>query len=393
MAHDMPAAQCNLLPPPPSPPHPQHGAEIHVKTYNCAGVDGSKMRAMFIENLSWQNGLFSAGAGLLGWIAYVCLKQGLMSLKTRRIPSCNGFIPVIGHSFELLRDNVWKVFASMGASHGPVCKLFVMGQLYVVVSSPEAVKHVLMHPEIYHKDKGTYGFFKSLLGTGIVTAEGEHHQRLRRLVSNIMKNNILGDAAAYSHAATERLLQSLDAHLLSSAATQPVEIGEMLRLLTLQVIGTAVLGLEPEESNRELPQLYLPIIEECNDRVWFPPRMFLPTKSNIMFGRHVNQLNAFVVKQIEKRRDERSRPAFDKKAPPRDILDRFFEGYEDKLDSKVVLQVNWILKMHKARDSIVFVQLRDDLKTFLFAGHDTSATVSVTAPLHSVSPHVSSFSF
>jgi hypothetical protein len=67
--------------------------------------------------------------------------------------------------------------------------------------------------------------------------------------------------------------------------------------------------------------------------------MFFPTKSNIMFGRHVSQLNAFVVKQIQKRQDERSRPAFDKKAPPRDILDRFFEGYNDKFDEKTVLQV------------------------------------------------------
>jgi len=295
---------------------------------------------MFAAAMSLQHGLYLAGAGLLGWIAYVCIKQGLMALKTRQIPSCHGFLPVIGHSFELLRDNVWKVFASMGATHGPVCKLFVMGQLYVVVSSPEAVKHVLMNPDIYHKDKGTYGFFKSLLGTGIVTAEGEHHQRLRRLVSNIMKNNILGDAAAYSHAATERLLQSLDAHLQSDASNS-VEIGEMLRLLTLQVIGTAVLGLDPEESNRELPQLYLPIIEECNDRVWFPPRMFLPTKSNIMFGRHVSQLNAFIVRQIRKRQTERNSPTFNKKAPPRDILDRFFEGYEDKFDDKAVLQVDW----------------------------------------------------
>ena len=288
-------------------------------------------------------GLYAAGAGLLGWIAYVCIKQGLMALKMRQIPSCHGFLPVIGHSFELLRDNVWKVFASMGASHGPVCKLFVMGQLYVVVSSPEAVRHVLMNPDIYHKDKGTYGFFKSLLGTGIVTAEGAHHQRLRRLVSNIMKNNILGDAAAYSHAATERLLQSLDAHLQSGASGQSVEIGEMLRLLTLQVIGTAVLGLDPEESNRELPQLYLPIIEECNDRVWFPPRMFLPTKSNIMFSRHVNQLNAFIVRQIRKRQAERNSPTFNRKAPPRDILDRFFEGYEDKFDDTAVLQVDYTL--------------------------------------------------
>ena len=72
----------------------------------------------------------------------------------------------------------------------------------------------------------------------------------------------------------------------------------------------------------------------------FPPRMFFPTKSNIMFSRHVHQLNSFVIRQIRKRQSERNSPAFDKKAPPRDILDRFFEGYEDKFDDAAVLQVH-----------------------------------------------------
>ena len=35
------------------------------------------------------------------------------------------------------------------------------------------------------------------------------------------------------------------------------------------MIGSAVLSLTPEECDANLADLYLPIIEECNDRSWY----------------------------------------------------------------------------------------------------------------------------
>jgi len=35
------------------------------------------------------------------------------------------------------------------------------------------------------------------------------------------------------------------------------------------VIGSAVLSLTPEECDANIADLYLPIIEECNDRSWY----------------------------------------------------------------------------------------------------------------------------
>ena len=48
-------------------------------------------------------------------------------------------------------------------------------------------------------------------------------------------------------------------------------------MLTLQVIGELILSLSPEESAQVFPNLYLPIVEEANRRIWEPYRAFLPT--------------------------------------------------------------------------------------------------------------------
>ena len=49
------------------------------------------------------------------------------------------------------------------------------------------------------------------------------------------------------------------------------------RLLTLQVIGEAILSLSPEESDELFPSLYLPIMDECNARSLSPWRTYMPT--------------------------------------------------------------------------------------------------------------------
>jgi hypothetical protein len=45
------------------------------------------------------------------------------------------------------------------------------------------------------------------------------------------------------------------------------------------VIGEAILSLPPEECDRVFPQLYLPVMEEANQRVLRPHLKYLPTPS------------------------------------------------------------------------------------------------------------------
>ena len=72
--------------------------------------------------------------------------------------------------------------------------------------------------------------------------------------------------------AIDRLSEKLQQHVESG---KPIEMAEEFRVLTLQVIGELILTLTPEESARVFPDLYLPIVDEANLRIWAPWRKYL----------------------------------------------------------------------------------------------------------------------
>jgi len=111
-------------------------------------------------------------------------------------------------------------------------------------------------------------------GTGLVTAGGESWRKMRHSISKALRVDILDEIIAIATRATERLCVKLDAIKGTGAS---VDLENEFRLLTLQVIGEAILSLSPEESDDLFPSLYLPIMDECNARSLSPWRTYLPT--------------------------------------------------------------------------------------------------------------------
>lgn len=140
-----------------------------------------------------------------------------------------------------------------------------------------------------------------------------------------------------------------------------VEMGELFRHLTLHVITGAILSLSADESDQTFAHMYLPIVEEGNYRVWSPQRMFLPTFSWFKFRRDVRNLNDYVTDLIEKRHNLREAEAkLGEGAVTRkqDILDIVLSAIKPE---------EWGLETIR--------QIRDEVKTFILAGHETSASM------------------
>lgn len=208
--------------------------------------------------------------------------------------------------------------------------------------------------KIYDKDLDfSYGPFLPILGTGLVTANGAHWQKQRLLMAPALRIDMLDEILPIARRAADRLAEKLEKIRGKQVA---IDIEEEFRLLTLQVIGEAILSLEPEECDKVFPALYLPVMEESNKRVLAPWRYLYPVEA-IKYNSRVHKLNTFIKKIIRKRREERSKV---ENPPQNDVLDKILASVEKE-------GIAW--------DSRAETQLCYEIKTFLLAGHETSAAM------------------
>jgi len=281
-----------------------------------------------------------------------------MRWKARGLPTAPGGLPILGHALILARHTPWDVMARWYEAAGGPVRFTAFTKQLVVIAEPAHLRLVWQTTlRAYCKDQEfTYGPFLPLLGTGLVTSEGEEWRRQRALVSGVFRIEILDEIVGMAKRAADRLCLKLDRHCASG---DPIDLEKEFRELTLQVIAEALLSLPSEESDRVFPELYLPIMEEANRRVLRPWRKYLPTPAWFAFRRRVRALDAYVVGLLRARWALRGQEAAAKGPSGRrvDILDRMLDAYGE----------GWSDGLER--------QLCFDFKTFILAGHETSAAM------------------
>ena len=234
------------------------------------------------------------------------------------------YVPALGHTIALFRavgsyPCTWDLFARWGVEAAPrPARVQIFQRHCVVVADPALVKRVMQtNLKGYKKDtEFSYEPFLEILGTGLVTSEGETWKAQRQRISSALRIDILDDIIAIATRAVERLSEKLEG---AKRTRKPVEMAEEFRLLTLQVIAEAILSLTPEQSDEVMPNLYLPIMEECNRRSLEPWRKFLPTPEWFAHRKRVAMLNAYIIDMIRARWKKRMSGV---KNPNPDILYR-----------------------------------------------------------------------
>ena len=272
------------------------------------------------------------------------------------------YVPALGHTIALFRavgsyPCTWDLFARWGVEAAPrPARVQIFQRHCVVVADPALVKRVMQtNLKGYKKDtEFSYEPFLEILGTGLVTSEGETWKAQRQRISSALRIDILDDIIAIATRAVERLSEKLEG---AKRTRKPVEMAEEFRLLTLQVIAEAILSLTPEQSDEVMPNLYLPIMEECNRRSLEPWRKFLPTPEWFAHRKRVAMLNAYIIDMIRARWKKRMSGV---KNPNPDILDRVLASVDkDEYGAEVERQMCF------------------EIKTFLLAGHETSAAMLI----------------
>lgn len=247
----------------------------------------------------------------------------------------------------------------------------------VSIEHPDHLKEVLQSKiQNVKKDvEFAYKPFLPILGKGIVTSEGKSWMDQRRKISGALKVDILEEIPRATLEAVKRLMVKMDS-VADSKDGETIDIAEELRHLTLQVISGTFMSLEADESDNTFATMYLPIVEEGNKRVWRPERsymFFAPFFWRYIFG--VRRLNNYVsdliknrweLRDTEKKNSGATREGEEKDARVQDILDKVLDHFEKVNPGKSI----------SSRD---IRQLRDEFKTFMLAGHETSAAMMTWA--------------
>lgn len=280
--------------------------------------------------------------------------SGLMKdakMKNIPLPPVGLNLPFLGHALQLVGAAPWDKMRSWCATT-KIVQFNLLGQRVVFTNEPKLLRRIMLtNQRNYCKDVGmSYKHFMCLLGNGLVTAEGEHWRKGRILLSSALRIDILDDVPDIAIAAFNRLAEKM-----KNGAV--VDLNEEYRHLTLQVISEAAVSFTPEEGDRVFARLYLPIVHECNQRVWEPYRQYLPfLKGCRDRASCLKELNSILCDTIRSRWEQRKVEAAKGIVRKQDIMD------------KVMSQVT---EMSEA----TVKQLRDDIKTMLLAGHETSAAL------------------
>jgi cytochrome P450 len=261
-------------------------------------------------------------------------------MSTMRPPGDDGW-PVIGQSLAFARDP-FGFYERMGA-YGDVVRTNVFGREVYQIRHPEPVRTVLVaEHDRYEKSEIIRENTDEIAPTGLVTLEGEAWERVRGLVQPAFyREQVERYDAAMTTAAERAAAGWTDGDRL--------DVASEMKGLTLDVLSGAMFGGEIAdlEGGRDPVAAATSAINDRLD-VSSPSRFlptWVPTPTNRRFRRAMATLDDAIATLIERRRA--------REEPGEDLLG--------------------MLVAAGGGDGLTDRELRDQLFTFLFAGHETSS--------------------
>jgi cytochrome P450 len=244
-------------------------------------------------------------------------------------------------NMPLASRNPLAVFTRWAREFGDIF-YYRAGWIHVYfLNHPDLIEFVLVrNHQNFLKDRvirNSRWFF----GDGLLTSEGEHWKRQRRLSQPAFhRDRISLYASVMTNYADQMLSLWQDGTVIDAHQ-------EMMRL-TLRIVVRALFGVEAEETEEISRSLNIMMRNSTGARMLLPPFFRqLPLPQMFEFRRAVSKLNDTVYRIIDLRR-------------------------KDEKDSEDLLSV-----LMEARDEdgshMDDKQLRDEVMTFLLAGHETTA--------------------
>jgi cytochrome P450 len=256
--------------------------------------------------------------------------------------------PLLGVLPELRRDSLGFLMRTF-AEYGDVSSYRLGPLRSQLIAHPDGLKHVLQeHVKRFTKDHVSYTIVRRVVGDGLLTSQGEHWLRQRRLAQPAFHRQRIAAMGGAMVARAEELLAEWEG---AAASGQPIDAGAAMMRLTLQIVGDALFGANVAAQAAVVSRNFDILSEQAVTRFRtfdvLPP--LLPTRMNREWHRARRELDAVVYGIIGERRRRGE-------------------------DSGDLLSMLMLARDEESGAQMSDRQLHDEVLTMLLAGHETTAT-------------------
>jgi len=262
----------------------------------------------------------------------------------------------IERTYRFVRDPL-SILLPLYERYGPIFSMRVFHGRVVFMLGPEANHFVTVsNADKFHWRTGSMGDLIPLLGDGLLTIDGAYHRRARRIMLPAFHRERIA-------AAHDTMVEEVERALAGWRAGELLDVYHWARRLTLRIAMRALFGLDPDEQGKgaqaavEFERALSFYGTDFVVRVLRGPRT--PWRRMLAARKALDRI---VYAEIERRRREPD--------PDRvDVLSTLVEATDAEDGSRLSDR-----------------EVRDQVMTLLFAGHDTS-TSTVSFMLYELARH------
>jgi len=266
--------------------------------------------------------------------------------------------------------------------------LWPMGPRFLFLSDPEMISQFITTGQSLHKSSLETNYLDSFLGKrNMVSLEGAHWKSVRSMFNPGFSASHLMTLVPYI---VDAAMVFYDIVKAKAETGEIFELEEYATRMTIDIIGKVV--LESDFGSQRAPH---PIVTTFRKRTLYMPNTSSPFIWNrigiirpIKLWLNGLELDRLIMEEVDKKIKERETNSGDAKpksfkARKKSVVDLALDGHEKEMEEKGV-PLNSVSSNRTFRRDIV-----DSLKTFIFAGHDTTAsTISYIFYLLHLHPHV-----
>lgn len=253
--------------------------------------------------------------------------------------------PDMLRSFGVIRKDPLEYLNQTWRAHGDIVQFPVPRPPSYLVNSPTSVRRVLVdNARNYGKSTIQYRALSLVTGEGLLTSDGDRWREQRRTLQPAFHHSALRNIGEHVAVSTQRVIRQWDA--LPSGSV--VDVDSFMMSAALEVVAASLMSTDLTGRSSEIAAATLEALDVVVARARVPitPPRWMPTPANRVLRRSVARLDAAVADMVQARADN----------PGEDLL-------------------GMLLAVRDERGRPLEIsEIRDQLVTFIVAGHETVAS-------------------